>query len=200
MNNILIIESSNNYESTGSRYVSSLIEEKLRDKYPEAVYMRHDLSASPLPHLAPATTRAFFIPPENRNERQLQAVKLSDKLANELLGADVLLVSMPMWNFNIPSSIKGWIDHVIRSGVTFEYTEAGVQGFATKTRAIIVVASGGVFSNGPLSSWDYVVPYMTHILNFIGISDIQVIRLEGTVWAPEQAMTHASEAIQGLTL
>jgi FMN-dependent NADH-azoreductase len=200
MKKILIIEASHNHQATGSRHAASLIEQNLRDKYPEADCIRHDLAASPLPHLEAATTQAFFTPPDNRNEVQREAVKLSDQLAAELLESDVLLLSMPMWNFGVPSSIKSWIDHVVRSGLTFEYTQAGVKGLAATTRAILVVASGGVFADGPMSGWDHLVPYVTHILNFVGIKDIQVVRVEGTVWAPQDAMSNASKAIQSLTL
>jgi FMN-dependent NADH-azoreductase len=200
MKQILVVEASHNYHATGSRHVATLIEEKLRSKYPEAKYIRHDLAAKPLPHLKAATVQAFFTPTESQSSAQKEAVQLSDELTAELLDSNLLVLSMPMWNFNIPSSVKSWIDHVVRSGVTFKYSQAGVQGFAGATRAILVVASGGIFSEGPMSAWDYLVPYVAHILNFIGIQDIQVLRVEGTVPAPQDAMTNAIKAVDALVL
>jgi FMN-dependent NADH-azoreductase len=44
------------------------------------------------------------------------------------------------------------------------------------------------------------VPYMTHILSFVGITDIQVVRLEGTLTAPEDALANAEKAIHDLIL
>jgi FMN-dependent NADH-azoreductase len=200
MKQLLIVESSHNHQGNGSRHIAGIIEKRLREKYPEATLVRRDFAASPLPHLEAATVQAFFMPPDSQSDIQKAAVKLSNELSAELLASDVLLLSMPMWNFNIPSSVKSWIDHVVRSGVTFNYTQAGVQGFAGKTRAIVVMASGALFSDGPMSAWDYMTPYVTHILNFIGIKDIQIVRVEGTIQTPQEAVPNAEKAVHGLTL
>jgi FMN-dependent NADH-azoreductase len=42
-----------------------------------------------------------------------------------------------------------------------------------------VLASGGVFSEGPWKPWDTVEPYLRQILGFIGIDDVQTVRAEG---------------------
>ncbi|MET0790483.1 MAG: NAD(P)H-dependent oxidoreductase, partial [Polyangiaceae bacterium] len=152
------------------------------------------------PHLEAAAVQAIFTPRALQTDPQKLAIERSNELAAELLASDILLLSMPMWNFGVPSAIKAWIDHVVRAGITFNYTPAGVQGHAEKTRAIVVAASGAVFSDGPMSAWDHLVPYVTHVLGFIGIKDIQVVRLEGTISAPQDALANAQKAIQGLTL
>jgi putative NADPH-quinone reductase len=74
-----------------------------------------------------------------------------------------------MWNFGIPPSLKAWVDFVVRPGKTFVYAENGVLGLAKDKRAILVLASGGVFTEGPWTSWDFVEPYLRRILSFIGI-------------------------------
>ncbi len=153
-----------------------------------------------MPHLEAAAVQGFFMPPDAQSDTQKKAVEKSNELAAELLASDILLLSMPMWNFGVPSAIKAWIDHVVRAGITFSYSPAGAKGYAEKTRAIVVAASGAVFSDGPLSSWDYLVPYITHVLGFIGIKDIQVVRLEGTSQAPQDALANAERAVQGLNL
>jgi len=55
-----------------------------------------------------------------------------------------------MWNFGIPSSLKAWIDHVVRAGKTFNYVGGAVDGLAKGKKAILVLASGGIFSEGAL--------------------------------------------------
>jgi len=77
------------------------------------------------------------------------SVSLSDKLTDELLGSDLLVIATPTWNFSIPSSLKAWIDLVVRPGKTFSYTNDGVLGLAKGKKAILVLASGGVFTEGP---------------------------------------------------
>lgn len=200
MQQVLIVEASHNQQETGSRYIASLVEEKLRQHHPDARYLHRDLAAAPLPALEATALQAFFTPPEAQSAAQQAAVQLSNQLSNELLASDVLVLSMPMWNFSIPSSIKNWIDHVVRSGITFNYTQDGLQGHAGKTRAIVVVSSGAVFSDGPMHDWDYLTPYLRHILHFIGIEDIQLVRVEGTIHAAQDAVFNAKLAVHGLAL
>ena len=153
MKQVLVIEASHNHQQNGSNYVTGLIEKALSEKYPAANVIRHDYANSPLPHLEASTVQAIFTPPDQQTDSLKSAIKLSNDLSAELLASDLLVLSMPMWNFSVPSSIKAWIDHVIRSGATFNYTQTGVQGLAEKTRAIVVAAAGGVYSQGPMSAW-----------------------------------------------
>ncbi|MDR3745661.1 MAG: NAD(P)H-dependent oxidoreductase, partial [Acidobacteriaceae bacterium] len=86
----------------------------------------------------------------------------------------------PMWNFAIPSSLMAWVDHIVRAGKTFNYTETGAVGLAKDTKAILVLSSGGVYSEGPWKPFDTVEPYLRQILGFLGIDDVQTVRAEGT--------------------
>jgi len=72
-----------------------------------------------------------------------------------------------------------WVDHIVRPGKTFRYASDGVEGLAQGKKAILVLSSGGVFSEGPWKSWDTVEPYLRLILGFIGITDVQTVRAEG---------------------
>ncbi|MDE0854587.1 MAG: NAD(P)H-dependent oxidoreductase [Nevskia sp.] len=67
----------------------------------------------------------------------------------------------------------------MRPGRTFRYTDGGVVGLAKNKRAILILASGGVFTSGPWRPWDFVEPYLRQILGFIGIVDMQTVRIEG---------------------
>lgn len=130
------------------------------------------------------------------------AAGVSDQLTDELLESDLLVISTPMWNFGIPSALKAWIDLVVRPGRTFRYAGAGVDGLAKGKKAILVLASGGVFSDGPWRPFDFVEPYLRHILGFIGIADVQVVRAEGTNLphlAPE-VVPMANRAVAALVL
>ncbi len=108
-----------------------------------------------------------------------EALRLSDQLTEEVLSSDLLLIASPMWNFGLPSSLKAWVDHIVRPGKTFRYTGDGAEGLALRKKAILVLASGGVFSEGPWKSWDTAEPYLRLVLGFIGITDVQTVRAEG---------------------
>lgn len=179
MKNILVIESSPRGELSVTRKITKNFLSQLKTKSATANVVIRDLILTPVPHLKEVTIGAFFTPPDQRNADQKEAIKFSDELTDELLAADTIVLSVPMWNFGIPSVLKAWIDHVSRAGRTFSYGPNGLAGLAGGRKVIIVTASGSVFSEGPYASYDMLVPYLKTFLGFIGITDVELIRAEG---------------------
>jgi FMN-dependent NADH-azoreductase len=91
-----------------------------------------------------------------------------------------------MINFTIPTNLKGWIDYVARAGRTFRYSEKGPEGLVTGKQVIIVAARGGVYS-GAGNALDFQLPYLKSVLGFLGMTDIEVLEVEGTAYGPEAA-------------
>jgi FMN-dependent NADH-azoreductase len=179
MNQILIVESSPRGAESASRKLTDKLRERLEMQYPEATIIERDLVKDKLPHLDQPTLKAISTKDQMEAESLKEAAYLSNQLVDELMMSDLLVIASPMWNFGIPSSLKAWIDYVVRAGKTFNYAGAGVEGLAKGKRAILVLASGGVFSEGPWKSWDTVEPYLRQILGFIGVDDVQTVRAEG---------------------
>ncbi|MDT7815935.1 MAG: FMN-dependent NADH-azoreductase [Acidobacteriaceae bacterium] len=69
-----------------------------------------------LPHLDQATLKAITTQDPVEAESLKEVVYLPDQLIDELLLSELLVIACPMWNFGIPSSLKAWIDHVVRAG------------------------------------------------------------------------------------
>jgi FMN-dependent NADH-azoreductase len=197
MKNILMIEVSPRGKDSASRVVSNKLAERLADIYPGAKILRHDLAAEHLPHLDETTLRAISTKDPVEEESLRASAHQSDQLTNELLESELLVMATPMWNFGIPSALKAWIDLVVRPGRTFQYSDSGVLGLAKNKKAILVLASGGVFTEGPWRSWDFVEPYLRQILAFIGIVDIQTVRIEG-MNIPSLAATAVLKAHQAV--
>ena len=183
--NILHIDSSPMGENSYSRRYGAKLVAELVAKHPGAKVTHRDLAVNPLPHLTAAVLGAFFTPPEKRDAAQAAAVKPSDEAIDELFAADVIVVGSPMWNFGIPSVLKAWIDHISRAGRTFKYTETGPVGLVTGKKVIIVSSRGGVYSAGPMVSFDHQESYLKSVFPFIGITDIEVIRTEGVAMGEE---------------
>lgn len=179
MKKILMVDVSPRGKDSASRVVAETLAARLTHLYPHAKFLRRDLAAEPLPHLDGITLRAISTKDSAEVDGLKAAARQSDQLTEELLEADLLVLATPMWNFGIPSALKAWIDLVVRPGRTFQYADDGVLGLAKDQKAILVIASGGVFTEGPWGSWDFVEPYLRQILGFIGIVDVQTIRVEG---------------------
>jgi len=176
---VLMIEVSPRGRESASRSVADTLAARLSELYPAAALVRHDLAVEHLPHLDEITLRAISTKDPAEALRLKKAARLSDQLTNELQESDLLVIATPMWNFGIPSALKAWIDLVVRPGRTFQYSDGGVLGLAKDKKAILVLASGGVFTEGPWRAWDFVEPYLRQILGFIGITDVQTVRVEG---------------------
>ncbi len=197
---ILQIDSSPLGERSVSRKLTAKVLAELKAKHPDAKIVTRDFGANPLPHLDGLTLGAFFTPPDQRNPALAEAVKLSDQAIDEVLAADVIVIGAPMWNFGIPSSLKAWIDHIVRAGRTFQYTATGPASLlAPGKKVIIVSARGGVYSDGPFKVMDYQETYLRAVLGFIGITDISFVRAEGVAMGDEAVKNALQSADLQLT-
>jgi len=148
-----------------------------------------------LPHLSGIFTTAMFLPPDARTPEQSRELELSDRLVAEFQSADTLVVATPMYNYTVPTTLKAWIDHVARPGLTFTY-EGGVQrGLAHAQRAVFLVASGGIYTSGHQAPQDFLVPYLRHMMSFFGITDVTFLRAEGLAWDAPSAIARAEADI-----
>jgi len=185
--NILCLTSSPRRDTSYSSLVAMRVLRELQQVYPDATVTIRDLARNPLPHIDDEFVTATRSIAGARTERQRAQVERSDALIDELLAADVLVIAASMINFGIPSTLKAWFDHVVRPGRTFRYTKNGAQGLLPGRRAILVLARGGIYSGGPLRSYEHDESYLRSILEFIGITDVQSILIEGMALGPEFA-------------
>jgi FMN-dependent NADH-azoreductase len=179
MSKILSIISSPRGESSNSIKLSNAIIDKLKEKDPGAFVQIKDLTKSPFPHLEEAHLAAFFTPAEQHTDANKEAIKHSNEAIQEIMDADIIVIGAPMYNFGIPSTLKAWIDHIARAGITFKYTANGPEGLITGKKVYVAVATGGVYSEGPYKPADSVTPYLQTILGFLGMTDVTFVRAEG---------------------
>ncbi|HEY8894087.1 MAG TPA: NAD(P)H-dependent oxidoreductase [Niastella sp.] len=180
MKKILNIVSSAKGKHSFSIKLSDAIIDKLLTAYPGSHVKTHDLTANPMPHLQERQLEAFFTPEDLRTPDHKDAVSYSDQAIQDLKEADIIVIGVPLYNFSIPSALKAWIDHVVRRGITFSYGDDGPKGLITNKKVYLAVASGGIYSDGPMKSYDFAEPFVRFILNFIGLNDITTFRVEGT--------------------
>jgi FMN-dependent NADH-azoreductase len=194
MTHILLIQSSSNLASSVSRDLSDTYVKDYIAAHPDATVTERDLVSSPVPHLGVDLLGGFFGKPEDLTSAQKTALALSDTLVDEVLAASLIVIGVPMYNFSIPSALKAWIDHVVRAGRTFHYTAEGPRGLVTGKKAVLFLASGGVYSDGPFKAYDFQETYLRGILGFIGITEVTVVRAEGLALGPDTATKAVADA------
>lgn len=103
--------------------------------------------------------------------------------------ADKLLFAVPLWNFGIPYKLKHLIDLISQKDVLFTFDEMGLNGKLRGKRAAVIYARGldyqSASSTTPAASYDFQKPYLEMWLRFIGVSDIQDIIVEKTLFGAE---------------
>ncbi len=142
-----------------------------------------DLATNSLPFVDLPWIAGAYSAPEQHTPEQKSALKVSNDLVAELMAADHILVTTPMYNFNVPAALKAWIDHIVRVNITFAVTpEGGYKGLIEGKKATVIVASSGNYAPGaPAESYDQEIPYLRLILGFVGITDVTFIRGGGTM-------------------
>jgi FMN-dependent NADH-azoreductase len=199
MKKILHIISSPRGEASFSIKLGNAIIQKIKTDYPGSTVTEINLAKKEFPHLQQTHINSFFTPAESRSPEDIEAVQVSDDAIQEIMDADILVIGAPLYNFSIHSSLKAWLDHIARAGVTFKYDENGVTGLVTEKKVYIAMSSGGIYSEGPMQSYDFVVPYLKTVLGFLGMTDVTIIRVEGTS-IPEIKDLALDKAIDSIAL
>lgn len=176
MSRILVIESSARQQGSVSRELTRQFIAQWQQTHPADQVQLRDLAVEPVPHLDADLLGGWLKPSDQQSSAEQQALLRSNRLTEELLAADVLVLAAPMYNFAIPSTLKAWLDHVLRAGLTFKYTETGPQGLLSGKRAFVLTARGGIYAG---STMDHQEPYLRQALGFIGIHQVEFVHAEG---------------------
>lgn len=145
-----------------------------------------------------------FTPAERLEPWMKEALAESDQLVDELITADILVIGTPLYNFGMPAALKAWVDQVVRPGRTIEYDESNptdpyVPKLADRPRqAIILSARGGVNMalGEEMAHMNHLEPNLTTALEFIGITRIHYIAIEGQEVGGEILAKSITEAIK----
>ena len=182
---LLQIDSSILGESSASRELTADIVARWQDAIPGLQRQYRDLDRQPLPHLDGAALA----------KTDPVAAAVAERVIEEFLAADVVVIGAPMYNFSIASTLKAWIDRISVAGRTFRYTEKGPQGLAGGKKVIVASTRGGMHSG---AASDFVEPYLRFLFGFLGITDIEFVTAEGLAFSPEhraKALVSAHAAI-----
>ncbi|MGX7420648.1 NAD(P)H-dependent oxidoreductase [Carnobacterium gallinarum] len=113
---------------------------------------------------------------------QQDKVSRFNELTQLFLDADKVVIANPLWNLNVPTRLKAWIDTVNVAGKTFKYTAEGPVGLAGDKKVLHIQSNGGVYQGQDPAS-----QYLKTIFNFIGVTDYHHIAVEGMDYNPDQA-------------
>src|ERR1700761_7532438 len=123
MKKVLHLISSPRGEASYSIQLGNAIVEKIKEQYADSTITTTNLVQQKFPHLEELLLTSFFTPAEHHTAEQKEAIRHSDEAIKALQEADIIVIGAPMYNFSIHSTLKAWIDHIARAGVTFRYSD-----------------------------------------------------------------------------
>jgi FMN-dependent NADH-azoreductase len=171
---VLRIDSSARRDDSVSRALGDEVVRRLISRNPGLIVSRIDL-ADGMEHIDGDWVGANFTAAEQRDLQQRENLSRSDAAVAALREADAVVLTAPIYNFSVPSTLKAWIDHVCRAGLTFNYTDNGPQGLLEDRTVYLAMASGGVPFG---SATDFASGYLKQVFRFIGIEDVRLIGAE----------------------
>jgi FMN-dependent NADH-azoreductase len=200
--NLLHIDSSILGTHSATREIGAAVVKSLRHRHPVDDVRYLDLVKDPISHLTGELFTARSAPSADPRSAELQReLDVGERIVQDFLSADVVVIGAPMYNFSIPSQLKAWIDRIAVAGKTFRYTDKGPEGLATGKKVIVISARGGVYGSGsPAAALDFQENYLRGLFGFLGVTDIEFVRAEGLSYGPaerEKAMSAALVSING---
>ena len=105
MKTLLVINSSPRSNSV-SRKLTRQFAIRWTAANPDGRIIERDLSDGSIPCLSEPWIEAAYTPEPARTPSQRKVLALSDLLIDELLGADVIVLGVPMHNYSVPATFK----------------------------------------------------------------------------------------------
>ena len=194
MKNLLVIRSSVNGANSISNQMLNVFITQLRAKHPELSVTERNLAEQPVPMITSETVGAIRAGVKD-SSTQIEADRLASELIEEIKSADAVAIGIPRYNFQVPTTLKAYIDYIARPRITFQYGANGPEGLLPNDTPVYgFVASGGVYSNQPDS--DFMSLWLKQVFGFVGLNNLELIHTEGAAMGGEQAQTAFSKTVQ----
>jgi FMN-dependent NADH-azoreductase len=192
---ILKINSSSNKTTSASRLHVEKVVEKIEASHPDAEVIDRDVAYSNLPFIDENILGALFS--QEKSEEQKKAISFSDLLTQEFMSADHIVIGCPIYNFTLPAALKAYFDLIARAGMTFKYTDHGPVGLLSDKKVTFVISSGGTAVG---SDYDFCSGYLKTFMNFLGLTDIQIIPVDELLFRQEDSFAKAGAMIDDMAV
>ena len=177
MSTILVVTASPRSDRSATRSVSNSFTQLWAEKHPDDTILLRDIGHHPVPHITePWIAGAFG---QDQSVEARAAIAVSDQLVDEFLAADRYVFAVPMYNFNIPSTFKAYIDQIVRPGRTFAVGPNGYEGLVKDKKALFITSSGGSYAPGSIAAaMNFQEPYLRVIFGFMGVTNLHFVTME----------------------
>jgi len=181
-----------------TRRLSARFVRRWHTQRPQDVVAYRDLASQPPTPVTGQWVHAAFTAPAQRERWMQDVLAESDALVDELIAADFIVIGVPMYNFGMPSTLKAWIDNIVRVGRTFGFdrSRSGEPYWpllAGQGKRVLLLSSRGDYGyDHRLRSSNHVEAGVMTALRYIGIESFERVAVEYDEFG--DARLHASIA------
>lgn len=201
---LLRVDASPKGAKSNSRMLADEFVETIGKGFPTLEIDHLDLAETPPAHVTAEFVKATYTPEDERTSEMKETLKPSDELCRHLLAADALLFSMPMYNWSMPSSVKAYIDAIVRTGLTYGFTaEGGTEGYLTQDKVLVITSRGVNHAPGsPFHGMDALTLALRSNFSFLGIDNPDIVNAEPMQFASpedrEKGLTKARAELRAV--
>jgi FMN-dependent NADH-azoreductase len=183
---LLVINASARKAQSHSRTLTEVFIDHWKKQHPDAQISWRELGNATVSHINEDWIAANNTPVAKRTNSELEILSASDMYINELRQADLIVLGTPMYNWSIPSTLKAYIDQVMRFNETFTIDAANqanpyVGLLPNKTLVLLVARGLGEYeSGGHNASLNFQTTYLKTVFNMMGIDEIHLVAVNGT--------------------
>lgn len=186
MKKVLVINASARRQHSHSRKLTEVFTGEWIRLHSDSAISHRELGNANVPHISEAWILANSKPQTSRTAEDHEVLAASDTYIAELRNADLIVLGTPMYNWSIPSTLKAYIDQILRLNETFKIDPGNRQhpytGLLENKTMILLVARGsqGYETGEPNSHLNFQTTYLRTVLNMMGIHNIHVVDVSGT--------------------
>lgn len=190
MATLLVVESSIQGERSVSRGLTRRAVDVWRRAHPEGAVVVRDLVEQGPAHLSADGHLGRLVPEGERTEAQALALSAADRLAQEVRDATTVILGVPLYNWNVPTTVKAWVDHLLLSSLIRDPQDGSrIAGLDV----VLVVSRGGSYGPGtPREGWDHATPWLLQVFESVGVTP-RVVAVEMTLAEVNPALARFKE-------
>ncbi|GAA0193867.1 FMN-dependent NADH-azoreductase [Fulvivirga kasyanovii] len=191
MSKVLIINASVRSKRSHSRKLTELFVENWKAKHPNDSFTHREVGLNAIPPVDEAWIASAFVKPEERTAANQKGVELSNELVKELKAHDIYVIGTPMYNWSIPSSLKAYLDQIMRINETWKFRsgkpDGDYVGLLENKKLFILSSRGdtGYGENEPNEHMNFQTTYLKFIFGMMGVKDVTIISLDNEEFGGE---------------
>ena len=204
MKKVLVINASARIAKSHSRELTEMFTDAWTHIHDNPVITSRELGDGDVPHISGAWVAAAFKPAPARSVEENRMLETSDIYISELRNADVIVLGAPMYNWSVPSTLKAYVDHIMRVNETFRVDPTGQPGpyvGLLENKTLVLLLSRGLEGyekGGDNEHMDFQSAYLKTVFNVMGVTRIHTVAVNGVSLGAERLKDTIDAARQAI--